>query len=109
MRISHWISIGFAAWLLAIAPQLEATQTQSASTVPAAAGAKTWIGQTAQIEQGLKTAEIARLEDIGTGVTRTRRAYLKSEGLFEGFTWKPLKPGVRRGYFDSWVWASPFV
>ena len=102
IRIFHWIFIGFAAWLLAIAPQLEATQAQSASTAPAAAGAKIWIGQTAQIEQGLKTAEIARIEDIGTGVTRPRRAYLKSDGLFESFTWKPLKPGVRRGYFESY-------
>ena len=79
IRIFHWIFIGFAAWLLAIAPQLEATQAQSASTAPAAAGAKIWIGQTAQIEQGLKTAEIARIEDIGTGVTRPRRAYLKKQ------------------------------
>ena len=102
IRVFHWIFIGFAAWLLAIAPQLEATQAQSASTAPAAAGAKIWIGQTAQIEQGLKTAEIARIEDIGTGVTRPRRAYLKSDGLFESFTWKPLKPGVRRGYFESY-------
>jgi hypothetical protein len=102
MRILHWISIGFAAWLLVIGPQREAIQAQSATAAPAAAGAKTWIGQTARIEQSLKTAEIVRLEDIGTGVTKPRRAYLKSEGFLESFAWKPLKPAVRRGYFESY-------
>ena len=96
------MSIGLAAWLLALMLQPVAIQAQAASAAPAAASAKTWIGQIARIEQDLKTAEIARLEAIGTGVTQPKRAYTKSAGLFESFTWKPLKPGVRRGYFESY-------
>ena len=102
MRTRHWISIGLAAWLLAIVPQGGAISAQPAGAAPATASAKAWIGQTARIEQALKSAEIVRLEDIGTGVTRPRRAYLKTEGLVESFTWKPLKPAVTRGYWESY-------
>jgi hypothetical protein len=102
MRTCHWMSIGLAAWLLAIAPQREAIQAQPVRAAPAATGAKTWIGQIGRIEQDLKAAEIVRFEDIGTGVTQPRRAYMKPESLLESFTWKPLKPGMRRGYFESY-------
>ena len=67
-----------------------------------AAGAKTWLGQTEKIEAELKTAEIVRFEDIGTGVTHPRRAYLKPGGSIESFTWKPLAPGRRGGYWESY-------
>jgi hypothetical protein len=102
MRVLPCLSVGFVAGLLVIGPQLEGLHAQVAIGAPAAVGAKTWIGQTDRIEQGLKSAEIARLEDIGTGVTRPRRAYLKPEGLIDSFAWKPLKPGISRGYFESY-------
>ena len=102
MRALQCLSVGLVAGLLVIAPQREGIRAQVAIGAPVPASAKTWIGQTTRIEQGLKTAEIARLEDIGTGVTRPRRAFLKSENLFDSFVWKPLKPGVTRGYFESY-------
>ena len=102
MRNRFWIPIGLAAWLLAILPQSGTVSAQPAGAAPATASAKTWIGQTARIEQDLKAAEILRLEDIGTGVTRPRRAHLKAGGLVESFTWKPLKPAVTRGYWESY-------
>ena len=102
MRTRLWISIGLATWLAAIAPHREAVLAQSGSAAIASAGVKPWIGQTARIEQGLKTAEVVRLEDIGTGVTKPQRAYVTSFDLLESFTWKPLKPAVRGGYFESY-------
>src|SRR5262245_21647709 len=73
-----------------------------AAAQAAGASAKTWIGGTGKIEAALKTAEIVRFEDIGTGVTKPRRAYLKPGGLIESFTWKPLPPGRRGGYWESY-------
>jgi hypothetical protein len=102
MRTRHWISIGLAAWLLATVAQSVPVQAQAGSAAKATATAKTWIGQTARIEQELRTAEIVRVEDVGTGVTQPKRAYVKSGTLVGSFTWKPLKPGVRRGYFESY-------
>jgi hypothetical protein len=76
---------------------------EHASSQPAAAGgARAWAGRTAQIEEGLKSAPIVRFEEIGTGVTRPRRAYLAPGGLVESFTWKPLRPGFHRGYWESY-------
>jgi hypothetical protein len=75
---------------------------QAQAAAAATQGAKTWIGQAARIEEELKTASIVRIEDIGTGVTRPRRAYLDPGGLVSSFTWKPLAPGVRRGSFESY-------
>jgi hypothetical protein len=79
-------------------------QTLSCAHVRAATAtsAKTWIGHTAQIEQELKTAEVIRIEDIGTGVTHPRRAFLKPGGLVESLTWKVLPPAYRRGYWESY-------
>src|SRR3954447_5109320 len=64
--------------------------------------ARAWIEQTAAIEECLKTAAIVRFEDIGTGVTRPRRAYLTPGSLVESLTWKPLTPGRRGGYWESY-------
>ena len=66
------------------------------------AGARIWVGQTARIEECLKSAPIVRLEDIGTGVTRPRRAYLTPGSIVESFTWKALPAGRRGGYQESY-------
>jgi hypothetical protein len=77
---------------------------QAPAVAPAAIGAsaKTWVGKHAEYEEYLRTAEIEKMEDIGVGVTRPRRAYLKPGGLFDSMAWKPLKPGVQRGYWESY-------
>jgi hypothetical protein len=77
-------------------------RVDAAPQASAATSAKTWIGQTATIEEALKSSEIVRFEDIGTGVTKPRRAYLKAGGPLESFTWKPLPPGRRGGYWESY-------
>jgi hypothetical protein len=67
-----------------------------------AAGIRSWVDQTARIEEGLKSATVVRFEDIGTGVTRPRRAFVEAGGIIESFTWKPLPPGRRGGHFESY-------
>src|SRR5262245_11120891 len=100
MRIRRPVQIVLAA---SVAAALWITALRiDASPQAAGASAKTWIGETAKIEAALKTAEIVRFEDIGTGVTKPRRAYLKPGGLIESFTWKPLSPGRRGGYWESY-------
>jgi len=47
--------------------------------LPAPAGtteSRPWLGKEQQIEEHLRNAGITSIEDIGTGVTRPRRAYL---------------------------------
>jgi hypothetical protein len=98
---THRVPIGlvtlFAAVWAGAALQAHATS----QTAAVATGARVWVGQTSQIEEALKSAPIVRLEDIGTGVTRPRRAYLAPGGIVESFTWKVLPPGRRRGYWES--------
>lgn len=88
------------ALVLAAVWQVAAVLAQPAA--PAASGAKTWIGRTTPIEQALKTAPITRFEDVGTGVTKPKRGYLQPGGLVGSLTWKPLAPGIKNGYFESY-------
>jgi len=66
------------------------------------ATAATWVDRAAQMEAHLKNAEIVSLEDIGTGVTRPRRAHLMPAEPFESLVWKVLPPGRRSGYWESY-------
>ena len=68
----------------------------------AATSAKTWIGRESQIEQHLKTATIASMTEIGTGVTRPRRARVTPADPFDSLTWKVIPPGMRDGYWESY-------
>ena len=69
---------------------------------PASGSAHTWLGHEAQIEAHLKNAEVVRLEDIGTGVTKPRRAYLTPADPFGSLVWKMLPPGRPAGYWESY-------
>jgi hypothetical protein len=73
-----------------------------ASLSLAAPSAKTWLGREPQIEEHLKTAQITKLEQIGTGVTHPRRARLSPPEPFASLTWKVLPPGMRDGYWESY-------
>jgi hypothetical protein len=66
------------------------------------APARPWAGHEAQIEAHLKSAGIVRLEDIGTGVTRPRRAHLNPSSPVESLVWKMLPPGRRGGFWESY-------
>ena len=89
-----------AAWTVgATAHHLSA---QVAANLPASPSPTTWIGRHAQIEAQLKTAGITRIEDIGTGVTRPRRAHLLPGTPAESLAWKVLPPGRRNGHWESY-------
>src|SRR3954465_7767278 len=75
---------------------------EQAPTTVATPGARTWLGRTAEIESYLRSAEVERLEDIGTGVTRPQRADLRPPGPFDSLVWKVLPPGRRGGYWESY-------
>ncbi len=72
-----------------------ASQTQAAS-------AAVWVDRMPQFEAHLRTAQIVRLEDIGTGVTNPKRAYLMPVEPFESLVWKMLPPGKRSGHWESY-------
>ena len=61
-----------------------------------------WLGQEQRIEEHLKTAAITSIEDLGTGVTRPRRAYLSPNEPVASLVWKVLPPGRRNGYWESY-------
>ena len=81
---------------------LLAAMTALACIAASAPSAKTWVGREPEIERHLKTARVTRLEDIGTGVTRPKRAYLTPDVPFSSLTWKVLPPGRRDGYWESY-------
>ncbi|HET7218410.1 MAG TPA: hypothetical protein VFJ02_10190 [Vicinamibacterales bacterium] len=64
--------------------------------------ANVWQGRNAQVEEFLRTAKVEKIADIPIGVTRPRRAYLAAGGLAGSFAWKPLRPSMQNGYFESY-------
>ena len=68
----------------------------------AALSAKRWPGREAEIEAFMKTAEILGFEDIPVGVTNPKSANLAPGGPIDKFAWKPLQPGIQRGFFESY-------
>ena len=68
----------------------------------AATSARTWIGHEARIEAHLKSADVVSLEDIGTGVTKPKRAHLRPADPFGSLVWKMLPPGRPAGYWESY-------
>ncbi len=64
--------------------------------------ANIWNGRTAEIEAFLRSAKVEKVAEIPIGVTRPRRAYLAAGGPAASFAWKPLPPGMRDGYFESY-------
>jgi hypothetical protein len=75
----------------------------SVGTQPATvASTRTWLGNESRIESHLKTAAVTRIEEVGTGVTKPRRAYLTPAEPVASAAWKVLPPSVRGGYWESY-------
>ena len=85
-----------------IALLVVATAATASSHAGEGLSAKTWVGHGAEIERHLQSAEIVRMEAIGTGVTKPQRAHLAPASPFESLVWKPLAPGMRGGYQESY-------
>ena len=79
-----------------------AAPPDQAAAAAAAQCSKTWIGHTAEAEEFLRTAEIDRIEEVPIGVTKPMRAYFKPGGIVPSAAWKPLPPGIHRGFWDSY-------
>jgi hypothetical protein len=73
-----------------------------AQAAPAQNSARTWIGREAELEAFLKSAQPTKIENLGTGVTRPKKATLAAGGPIAAMTWKPVKPGVYNGYRESY-------
>jgi hypothetical protein len=74
----------------------------AAQAAPAAVSANIWHGRAQEIEDYLKTAAVVKIEDIPVGVTRPRRAFTQPGGPAGSFAWKPIKPGLQHGYWESY-------
>ena len=90
-----WLSI---VWVGPAAAQVG--DAGKAST--AAASAKTWIDQRAEIEEYLRTVEVVKLVDIGTGVTNPKRGELAPGGPVAAMAWKSIRPGRYNGFWESY-------
>jgi hypothetical protein len=77
-------------------------RTWAQQAVAEAASSKTWLDSRQALEDYLKIAEVIKMEDIGLGVTKPRRAYLAPGGLVDRMAWKTISPGIQQGFWESY-------
>jgi hypothetical protein len=75
---------------------------QAAPTQTTVVCSRLWVGHEGDAETFLETATIARIEEVPIGVTRPKRAFFAPGGPVRSVAWKPLPPGVRHGYYESY-------
>lgn len=61
-----------------------------------------YVGREQEIEEFLRTAEVVKYRDLSLGVTKPTRAWLAPGGPFDSVAWKPLRPGMYRGFYESY-------
>jgi hypothetical protein len=61
-----------------------------------------WTGREAAVEESLRTSKIERIEIVPIGVTNPKRAFFSPGGPLASAAWKPLRPGFRNGYWESY-------
>src|SRR4051794_26333340 len=79
-----------------------ATLVLCAVTLWQGTSARTWIGHESAIEAHLRAAAVTSVEEIGTGVTRPKRAQLNPATPVSSLAWKVLPPGRQSGYWESY-------
>jgi hypothetical protein len=67
-----------------------------------AQGSKIWLGRNAEFEEYLRTAEVERTSGTSVGVLAPRHGHFKPGGLAGGAAIKPIPPGRRDGFFESY-------
>ncbi len=72
------------------------------SATSQAADARTWLGHAEEIEDYLKQVEVVSLVEIPIGVMKPQRASLPPGGPVDAFAWKPIKPGIYQGFWESY-------
>ncbi|MGH9387628.1 MAG: hypothetical protein ACRD2N_25490 [Vicinamibacterales bacterium] len=90
---------GVFAWT---APVFSSVSVVVVQQTAAPESAKTWLDRRQAMEDYLRTAEVIKMEDIGLGVTKPRRAYLAQGGPFDRMAWKTIKPGYHSGFWESY-------
>ncbi|HSD65373.1 MAG TPA: hypothetical protein VLF95_01660, partial [Vicinamibacteria bacterium] len=63
-------------------------------------GARIWVGRHQEIEEYLRTAECVSMQMLVP--TRMGRCTLRPGGPFVRMAWRPLPPGVHRGFRESY-------
>jgi len=88
-----------------LAATLHASTPAPASPQAAAAQAvcsQTWVGHEAEFEEAIRNGQVAKLEDVPIGVTKPQRGLLEPATPAARFVWKPLRPGMKSGYMESY-------
>jgi hypothetical protein len=70
--------------------------------VSAHASARVWEGRNAEFEAYLRAAPVSRVATLDLGVTHPKRLFFASGGLAASAAWKPLRPGYKNGYWESY-------
>ena len=97
MRTHRLVSAALLVLLAGLALSSAVAQAQDQ-----AVGAKIWIGRYEELEEFLKNAEVLEMEEIGVGVTAPEWCYVAPGGPIGAFAWKPLRPGMSRGFYESY-------
>jgi hypothetical protein len=84
------------------APAAQAAAPPATTAAPPTGCSKIWLGHEAEFEELLRTAQVTRVEQIGIGVTGARRAYVEPSLPFSRMAWKTLKPGMYKGFYESY-------
>jgi hypothetical protein len=90
-------------WLAAVVITLAAPAFLAQEPAPAQPqSSKIWVGRNAEFEEYIRTADIERTSGTGVGILAPRHAHFKPGGLAGGAAIKPIPPGRRDGFFESY-------
>jgi hypothetical protein len=101
MPARHCLSAVLLSLLVASTPAIRLASAPQA-VAEGSATAKTWLDRRQELEEFLRTADVVKMEEIGVGVTRPRRAYFAPGGLLDRMAWKTITPGLHSGYWESY-------
>jgi hypothetical protein len=85
-----------------LASPLEARQGQPPVAAVSPVHAITWTSEREAVEDWLREAPIERSESIPIGVTKPTRIYFAGDGPARRAAWKPLRPGIYSGFWESY-------
>jgi hypothetical protein len=78
------------------------TQLALQAQPAAAACVRSWVDHEAAIEDALRTSKVDRFESVPVGVTKPKRVFFAPGAVIRSGAWKPLAPGFRRGFWESY-------
>ena len=103
VRLAVFPALGLAAATLSWSLVTVAAQAPPA---PASAapftGGRSWVGHEKELEDFIKNVEVGKIDDISVGVTHPKRVHLAPGGMVEMIAFKPLKPGIYEGFWESY-------